>query len=102
MRRLLPPIALAAALLALPPAALAAKDGAVDAVPKPTVKIEIGHLHGGKARIMSTVPVIGTVKPYVPGQGVEVSFYLNGDRIERRTVRLKKGKKRTGSFRASI
>ena len=101
MRRLLPSIVLAAALAA-PPAALAAKNGAGDAVPKATVKIEIGHLHGGRARIMSTVPVIGTVRPYAPGQAVEVSFYLNGDRIERRTVRVRKGKRRSGSFRASI
>src|SRR5262249_43349119 len=101
MRRLIATIALAAALAA-PPAALAAKNGATDAVPKATVKIEIGHLHHGRARIMSKVPVIGTVRPYVPGQAVEVSFYLNGNRIERRTVRVQKGKKRSGSFRASV
>ena len=102
MRLSVPVFAIALLALLAAPAAQAAKNGAVDAVPKPTVKIEIGHLHGGKARIMSTVPVIGTVRPYLPGQGVEVSFYLNGDRVERRTVRLKKGRKRTGSFRASI
>jgi hypothetical protein len=101
MRRLVPPIAILACLLA-PSAALAAKNGAANAVPKATVKIEIGHLHGGKARIMSTVPVIGTVRPYVPGQKVELSFYLNGDRLQRRTVKVGKGKGDSGSFRASI
>ena len=108
MRRLVPLIEVAAALAALaaPTAALAAKNGAkngaVNAVPKATVKIEVGHLHGGKAQIMSKVPVIGTVRPYAPGQSVEVSFYLNGDRIQRRTVRVSRGRGSSGSFRASI
>jgi hypothetical protein len=101
MRRLVPLVAIAAALAAAP-AAHAAKNGAVDAVPKATVKIEIGHLHGGRARIMSTVPVIGTVRPFAPGQAVVVSFYLNGDRIERRRVKVRKGKRGSGAFRASI
>ena len=55
------PLTIAAALLAAAPTALAAKNGAVDAVPKATVKIRIGHLDGGKAPVMSTVPVIGAV-----------------------------------------
>jgi L,D-transpeptidase catalytic domain len=101
MRGFLPLLAVAAALTA-PPAALAAKNGAVDSVPKATVKIELGHLNGGKARIMSTVPVIGTVRPYAPGQAVEVSFFLNGKRIQHRTVRVTKGKRGSGAFRASI
>ena len=101
MRRLIPLIALAA-VLAAAPAALAAKNGAVDAVPKARVKITIGHLHGGSAPVMSTVPVIGTVNPYAPGQRVEVSFYLNGDRIEHKTVKVRKGKGDSGAFRARI
>ncbi len=105
MRRLAPLMPILACLLA-PPAALAAKDGAkngaVDAVPNATVKIEIGHLHGGKAQIMSTVPVIGSVRPYVPGQRVEVSFYLNGERVQSQTVKVGRGKGGSGSFRASI
>jgi hypothetical protein len=102
MRRAIPAAALAAAVLLLPAVASAAKNGAVDAVPEAKVKIELGHLHGGRARIMSTVPVIGTVRPYVSGQAVEVSFYLNGERIQRRTVRVRKGKRGSGTFRASI
>jgi hypothetical protein len=101
MRRVLPLLAVAAAL-ATPPAALAAKNGATHAVPKATVTIEIGHLHGGRARIMSKVPVIGTVRPYAPGQAVEVSFFLNGKRIQHRTVRVRKGKGGSGAFRAAI
>ncbi len=102
MRRLIPAIALAAALVLASSAAAASKGGAIEAVPKATVKIRIGHLHGGKARIMSTVPVIGTVKPFVPGQRVEVSFFRNGDRIERKTVRVRKGQGGRGAFRARI
>jgi hypothetical protein len=67
-----------------------------------TVKIRIGHLHGGKARIMSTVPVIGTLSPFVPGEKVQVSFFLNGHQIERKTVKVSKGKGGNGAFRAKI
>ncbi len=64
--------------------------------------VHIGHLHGGKAQIMSTVPAIGTVTPFVAGVKVEVSFFLNGKRIERKTVSVQKGKGGDGSFRAKI
>jgi hypothetical protein len=101
MRRIGPALALAAAL-ALPASAAAAKNGAVGAAPKATVKIKIGHLDGGKARIMSTVPVHGTVKPFVPGQKVVVSFYRNGDRFDRKSVRVRRGKAGLGAFRARI
>jgi hypothetical protein len=86
--------------LALPAAAAAAP---AKKAPEPkgpessTVKIHVGHLHGGKAQIMSTVPVTGTVKPFVPGQRVEVTFYLNGSRLETQKVRVN-----GGSFRARI
>jgi hypothetical protein len=62
-----------------------------------TVKIRIGHLRGGRAEIMSTVPVSGSVRPFVPGQRVEVTFYLNGSRIETQKVRV-----HGGTFRARI
>jgi hypothetical protein len=93
-----------AAVLLLPAGATAApKNGAVAAVPHATVKItRIGHLHGGRARIYSTVPVSGSVTPFAPRQKVQVSFYLNGRRIERRTVKLHKGGRRSGTFRARI
>ena len=64
--------------------------------------VHIGHLQGGKAQVMSTVPAIGTVTPYVAGQRVEVEFFLNGKRIERKSVALQKGKGGAGSFRAKI
>jgi hypothetical protein len=102
MRRLIPGIALAVGLV-LPVAAGAAPAKEPVGPPEATVKIvHIGHLHRGKAQIMSTVPVIGTVAPFVAGQRVEVSFFLNGKRVERKTVPVQKGKGGAGSFRAKI
>jgi L,D-transpeptidase-like protein len=66
------------------------------------VKIKPAKLKGGKARIMSVVPVNGTLRPFAPNQKVVVSFYLNGKRIERKTVRVRKGKRGAGVFRARI
>jgi hypothetical protein len=71
-------------------------------VPEATVKIRIGHLSGGKAQIYSKVPVVGTVSPFVPGQRVEVSFFLNGKPLLGRKVAVQKGKGGAGSFRTSI
>jgi hypothetical protein len=48
------------------------------------------------------VPVVGTVSPFVPGQRVTVNFYLNGKRIDRRGVRVRRGKRGSGVFRARI
>jgi hypothetical protein len=102
-RRLVPTL-VALALFALPATASAASPPAKEVAPPPeaTVKVKVGHLHGGKARIYSTVPAIGTVNPFIPGQRVEVSFYLNGKRIERKTVAVRKGKGEAGAFRAKI
>ncbi len=114
MRRLVPVISLAAALLVAPAVEAAPKGGSkggskgvakapAETVPTAVVKItHIGRLEGGRARIMVTVPVTGTVTPYVPGQRVAVSFYLNGKRIERKQVALRKGKRGSGIFRAVI
>jgi len=91
---------LALLLLALLPAGAGAatkKPVAPSGPESSTVRIQIGHLKGGKAQIMSTVPVIGSVKPSVPGQRVDVSFFHNGKRIERKTLRV-----RGGSFRVKI
>ncbi len=90
------------ALFALPTAA-----GAAVAPPKPdgppaaTVKIK-PKLHGGRARIYSKVPVLGTVTPFVPGQHVAVTFYLNGRKLLTRNVAVQKGKRGSGRFRAAV
>jgi hypothetical protein len=95
MRRLIPAIALAAALL-LPVSAAGAP------APNATLKIRVGHLRGGKAPIYGTVPVTGSISPFVPGQRVEVDFFLDGKRILSRKVAVRQGKGDSGAFQASI
>jgi hypothetical protein len=92
--------ALLAAMLLLPGGAGAAPvkpSGPPDA----TVKIKLD-IRGKKARIYSKVPVVGTVTPYVAGQHVAVTFYLDGDELLTRNVALQKGKRDSGKFRAAI
>jgi L,D-transpeptidase catalytic domain len=99
-RLVLTPLVVCAALLFSAPGAGAAKtpnNAAPKGPERATVKIRIGHLRGGKAEIMSTVAVTGSVKPFVPGQRVEVTFYVNGSRVETQKVRVN-----GGSFRARI
>jgi len=93
-----------AALLALPAVATAAPKQPVKPAPVPdaTVKIEVGHLHGGRADIYDTVPVQGTLSPYVPGQKVEVTFYLDGHRLLSRKVAVSKGSGEVGTFESSV
>lgn len=109
MERLLPP-ALALGLLlalAMAPAAvgrsLPADDGRADAPPKAVVKIRPGNLDGGRARILSTVPVAGVLRPFAPRQRVRVTFFRNGKPIKRTTVRVRKAAEgRAGVFSARI
>jgi L,D-transpeptidase catalytic domain len=93
-----------AVLFVLPASAAAApkKPPKPAPVPDATVKIEVGHLHGGRAEIYDTVPVNGTLSPYVPGQRVEVTFYLDGHRLLRRKVAVSKGSGETGTFKSSV
>jgi hypothetical protein len=103
IRRLAPVIA-AACLLALPGAAVAApKSGAQKpATPKATVTVQVEGLKGGSAEIWSKVPITGTVRPYVPGQKVEVTFYFNGHRLVSRNVPVLQGDEGTGNFSDSV
>jgi hypothetical protein len=102
--RRLVPLLLAAALLALPGMAGAAapKAPVPKGPPDASLKIRVGHLHGGRAPIYSTVPVVGTVTPFAPGQRVEVDFYLDGHRLLARKVAVQKGAGESGTFKASI
>lgn len=102
MIRRLAPILIALALLALPAAATAAPKKPVAPVPEATVKIKLGKLDKGRAEIYSTVPVFGTVSPYVPGQKVEVTFYLDGHELFSRHLPVGKGGGDSGSFRSSV
>ena len=95
----------AAVLLAAPATAAAApkKEASSKApVPKATVTIDVGGLKGGKATILDTVPVTGTLKPFAPGQHVEVSFYRNGHQVVSRNVAVRQGPEETGTFEASV
>jgi hypothetical protein len=99
-------ILVAAGMLALPASASAAaaqggKNAAAQPAPDATVTVKVGHLHGGRAPIYDTVPVRGTVSPYVPGQQVEVTFYLNGHRLLSRRVPVRKGGG-AGRFESSV
>jgi hypothetical protein len=100
-------LAVGAAVLLAVPATAAAAPGkeskpAKSEVPSATVKVDVGHLHGGKATILDTVPVTGTVSPYVEGQHVEVSFYLNGKQVLSRQVAIQPGPNQTGTFESSV
>jgi L,D-transpeptidase catalytic domain len=104
--RRLAPVVVAACLLALLPAAAGAATQktppAKEKVPNATVKIDVQGLKGGKATIFDTVPVEGTLSPWVPGQRVEVVFYLNGHRLLSRKVAVQKGPNETGTFESSV
>ena len=103
-RRLVPTLVLLVCLAvpAFAAAAAPAKEPKQVSAPEATVKIKVGHLHKGKAEIYSTVPVVGTVSPFVAGQRVEVTFYLDGRKLLSRKVGVQKGKGGAGAFRSSI
>lgn len=102
IRRFAAPLAIFA-LCAVPASAAAAKPKpAKEPVPDPVVKIEVGHLKGGKAEIFSKVPVRGTVTPYVPNQRVEVEFFLDGKPLVSHKLAIAKGPGKSGSFRSSV
>jgi hypothetical protein len=92
-------------LMVLPSAAVAAPKKPPKPVPTPvsaaTVKVKVGNLENGRAEIMQTVPVTGTLAPFVAGEEVKVSFYLDGGRLFSRSLPVRKvGAK--GAFRTSI
>jgi hypothetical protein len=70
--------------------------------PAAVVKVKPGKLKNGRARIMSTVPVYGTLKPFVPGQRVRVTFFRDGKPIKRANAKVRKGKGGVGTFRSWI
>jgi hypothetical protein len=92
-----------AGLLALPVTAAAAPKAEKPApAPRATVKIDVGGLQGGRAPIWGSVPVSGTIFPFVPGEKVEVTFYFNGHRLVAHNVPVSKGSGDTGTFSASV
>jgi hypothetical protein len=101
-------IVAALTLLAIPATASAApKKQAPEktpaaSVPPATVKIELGKLKNGRAEIFSTVPVFGTVKPFVPGQKVSVEFFLDGKELVTKKVAVTKGGGNFGKFKSNV
>lgn len=90
-------------MLALPASASAAVEKAAPQGPQQaTVKIQVEHLRGGKAQILSKVPVSGTVRPFAPKQRVDVTFYLNGKKLLQRKVKVSKGVGESGRFKTAI
>jgi hypothetical protein len=92
-----------AALALAPVSAVAAAPKAQPAGPPgATLKIKPTNLDGGKARILSTVRVSGTLSPFAPNQKVAVTFYLGGKPVKRASVKVGKGKGGSGAFDARI
>lgn len=92
-------------LLALPAAATAAKKPAKPPQPAPvgeaTVKVKVGGLKNGRAEIMQKVPVSGTLAPFVAGEKVKVTFYLDGRRLFSRNLPVRQAGAK-GVFKTSI
>lgn len=92
-------------LLALPAAVTAAKKPAKPPQPAPvgeaTVKVKVGGLKNGRAEIMQKVPVSGTLAPFVAGEKVKVTFYLDGRRLFSRNLPVRQAGAK-GVFKTSI
>jgi L,D-transpeptidase catalytic domain len=93
-------------LLALPAVAAAApKKPAKPPQPAPvgeaTVKVMVGGLENGRAEIMQKVPVSGTLTPFVAGEKVKVTFYLDGRRLFSRNLPVRQAGAK-GVFKTSI
>ena len=89
-------------LLAIPATAAAAPKKPAGPVPDATVKIKLGKLHKGRAEIFSSVPVFGTISPFVPGQKVEVEFFLDGKPLVSKKVAVSKGGANSGTFKSHV
>ncbi|HEX5990270.1 MAG TPA: L,D-transpeptidase [Solirubrobacterales bacterium] len=104
-RRRLSSLLAVACALALPASAAAApaKKAPPQAGPAPeaTVKVKVGHLKKGRAEIMQKVPVTGTLAPFVAGEKVKVTFYLDGKILFSRNLQVSKAGGK-GSFRTNI
>jgi hypothetical protein len=103
-RRRLSSLLAVSCALALPATAAAApakKAPQPAPTPEATVKVKVGHLDNGRAEIMQKVPVTGTLAPFVAGEKVKVTFYLDGKILFSRNLAVSKAGGK-GSFRTSI
>lgn len=105
MNRRLSSLLAVAGVLALPATAVAAPGQKPAPKPTPapaaTVKVKVGHLKKGRAEIMQKVPVSGTLTPFVAGEKVRVTFYLDGHIIFSRNLPVRKAGGK-GAFETSI
>jgi hypothetical protein len=89
-------------LLALLAAALIAP-AAADAAPVPAaIGLHVGHLKGGKAKILSRVPIKGTLSPFVAGERVDLLFFRNGHQVGTERVDLHSGPGAKGTFKSKF
>jgi lipoprotein-anchoring transpeptidase ErfK/SrfK len=89
-------------VLALIAAALLAP-AAADAAPGPaSVGLHVGHLRGGKATILSRVPIKGTLAPYVAGEKVDLLFFRNGHQVGTETLDVHSGPGGKGTFKTKF
>jgi hypothetical protein len=102
IRRISLILAAALTLLAIPATASAAPKKPAEPVRDATVKIKVGKLDDGRAEIFSTVPVFGTIAPFVPGQKVQVDFFLDGKPLVSKKVAVSKGGANTGTFKSNV
>src|SRR3954464_1452489 len=104
-RRLSSLLAVACALAAPASAAAVPKPKPVppapSAAPEATVKVKVGNLKKGRAEIMQTVPVSGTLSPFVAGEKVKVTFYLDGHILFARNLSVRKSGAR-GVFETKV
>src|SRR4051794_18243645 len=89
-------------LAALIVAALAAPAAASAAPAAANVSLEVGHLKGGKAAILSSIPVRGTVSPFVAGESVDLLFFRNGHQVGSETVDVHNGPGGSGTFKTKF
>ena len=83
-------------------AALAAP-AVADAAPGPAnIGLQVGHLSGGKAKILSRVPIKGTLSPFVAGEKVDLLFFRNGHQVGTETVDVHNGPGGKGTFKSNF
>ena len=66
--------------------------------PAENIGLHVGQLRGGKATILSRVPVRGVISPFVAGERVDLLFFRNGRQVGTETVQVRKGPGSKGKF----
>src|SRR5262249_33485315 len=96
------PILAVLSLLAIPAAVSAAPQPSSSSIPDAKVKIKVGKLDKGRAEIFSSVPIFGTIAPFVAGQKVQVDFFLDGKPLVSKKVKVTRGGGNFGTFKSNV